>query len=79
MVNVSVILQSLMVALMARLTHPNRLAPLNGSAAGVVTRHHRLVDGTRALATALELAVHLEITFGGNREKRGKLQSRENE
>ena len=76
LVNVPVILQPLVIALMARLAHPNRLAALNGGAAGVVAGHHGLVDGTRALATALELAVHLEVTFGGHRGKSEQLQSR---
>ena len=79
MINVPVILQSLVIAIMAFLAHPNRLAPLNGGAAGVVTRHHGLIDGTGALATALELAVHLEVTFRGNRQKREQSQSKENE
>ena len=61
-----------MVDHMASLAHPQGLSPLNGGAAGVVAGDHRLVDGARPLATPLELAVHLEITFGQTEETDNK-------
>ena len=64
LVDVPIVLQSLVVARVACLAHPYRLSSLNGGAAGMVAGDHGLVDGTWTLATALKLAVHLEVTFG---------------
>ena len=66
-----------MVARVACLAHPYRLSSLNGGAAGMVAGDHGLVDGTWTLATALKLAVHLEVTFGLIKErKKTRLRTR---